>query len=161
MLCNHQSAWETVAALHLFPEAAIVAKRELLRIPILGWYLEHSGMIVIDRESGANAIRKMINQGAAALADGRSILVFPEGTRTEAGLPVTFRRGVEYLYGQLAVPLLPVAVDSGRFWDPDGAKRSGTITVSIMQCIPPGLLPSIAAKQAEVAIDRERRRIGG
>lgn len=161
LVCNHQSTWETVAALHLFPEVAIVAKRELLKIPILGWYLKHSGMIVIDRESGANAIREMIKQAAGAVRDGRSILVFPQGTRTPAGLAVTFRRGVEHLYSRLHVPLLPVATDSGRFWRPGVPKRSGTITLSMAAAIPPGLTASAAVKEAEAAIERERRRIGG
>lgn len=161
VVCNHQSAWETVAALHLFREMAIVAKQELLRVPVLGWYLKHSQMIIIDRESGASAMREMIKQSEAALADGRTILIFPEGTRTRPGLPVTFRRGVEHLYGRLHVPLLPLALDSGRFWQSRAPKRSGRITVSIMQSIPPGLAPSAALKKAEAAIDRERKRIGG
>lgn len=161
IVCNHQSAWETVAALHLFPEVAIVAKRQLLRIPILGWYLKHSRMIIIDRESGASAMREMIKQGAAAISHGRSILIFPEGTRIKPGLPVTFRRGVEHLYGRLHVPLLPLAVNSGRFWRSTGPRKSGTIAVSILECIAPGLAPSAAVKNAEVAIDCERRRIGG
>ncbi len=68
IVCNHQSTWETLAFLVLFPDVAIVAKRELLRIPIIGWYLRKSPMIIIDRESGPKALKAMLNQSREALA---------------------------------------------------------------------------------------------
>lgn len=161
IVCNHQSTWETVAALHLFSDVAIVAKRELLAIPILGWYLKRSPMIIIDREAGPDAIRGMIKQARAAVGDGRSILIFPEGTRTPAGVPVRFRRGVEQLVRRLAIPLLPVAVDSGRYWRQGQPKRAGAVTVSILSPIRSSLAPADTIRKAETAVDQERERIGG
>src|SRR3712207_3255491 len=77
IIANHQSTWETLAFLVLFPDVAIVAKQELLTIPVFSWFLRKSPMILIDRESGSKAIRKMVEESQAALAQGRSVLIFP------------------------------------------------------------------------------------
>nr|WP_093120330.1 lysophospholipid acyltransferase family protein [Salinihabitans flavidus] len=98
-------------------------------------------MIIIDRETGSNAFKQMLNQGRAALAEGRSLLVFPQGSRMRPGDPIRFRRGIELLYGQLDTPVLPMVVNSGDFWEPAHAfKKPGTITVSYLKTVPPGLV---------------------
>lgn len=156
IVCNHQSTWETVAVLVLFPDVAIITKEELLKVPIFGTFLRLSPMITIDRESGSKAIRKMVEEGSAALAQGRSVLIFPEGTRSEPDAPVEFKRGVELLYGKLNCPLLPVAMNSGDFWRPGRQnKKAGTIVLSCLPPIPPGENASAAIKAAEVAVQAE------
>ena len=115
IIANHELTWETLAALVLFPDVAIVTKQELLSIPIMGWYLRRSPMIMIDRDDGRKALRAMVEQGQEALAGGRSVLIFPEGARKQTGEPVEFKRGVALLYKTFAVPVLPVVVTSGRF----------------------------------------------
>jgi 1-acyl-sn-glycerol-3-phosphate acyltransferase len=160
IISNHQSVWETIAFLLIFPDVAVVAKQELLRIPIFGWYLRHSPMIIIDRESGGKALRKMIEQSLLMSAAGRSILVFPEGSRMPPMRAVRFRRGVELLYAALNLPVLPVAVNSGLYWGPrDPYRRPGTITVSHLRSIEPGLAPSEFVRVIEQAIDLEVRRL--
>mgnify|MGYP003625089598 FL=1 len=157
IVCNHQSTWETLAALVLFPDVAIVAKQELLRIPIIGWYLRKSPMIVIDRESGSKALKAMLNQSHEALAAGRSVLVFPQGTRKDEMEPIKFRRGVELLYSKLGVPVLPVLVNSGKFWGASGSsKRGGAITVSYLPPIPPGMSAELFVRKAEAQMEAER-----
>ena len=139
IIANHQSTWETLAFLVLFPDVAIIAKQELLTIPVFSWFLRKSPMILIDRESGSKAVRKMIDESQAVLAQGRSVLIFPEGTRKSASEPVEFKRGVELLYTRLNRVVLPVALNSGLFWGPDRAyKRAGTISVSYLDPIEPG-----------------------
>jgi 1-acyl-sn-glycerol-3-phosphate acyltransferase len=156
IVCNHQSTWETIAVLILFPDVAIITKEELLKVPIFGPFLRLSPMITIDRESGSKAIRKMIEEGAKALSGGRSVLIFPEGTRSEPGAPVEFKRGVELLYGKLDCPLLPVAMNSGDFWMPGRQnKKAGTITLTCLPPIPAGENASAAIKAAETAIQAE------
>ena len=119
---------------------AIVAKQELLTVPVFSWFLRKSPMILIDRETGARAIRKMVEESEAALAQGRSVLIFPEGNRKPTSEPIEFKRGVELLYAKLGQPVLPVALNSGHFWGPDrSCKRAGTISVSNIDPIPPGL----------------------
>lgn len=161
IVANHQSTWETLAFLVLFPDLAIVAKKELLRIPILGWYLRRSPMIIIDRESGRQSYSLMLAQSREAIAQGRSVLIFPEGSRKRPMDPVKLKRGAGLLYVQLGVPALPVAHNSGEFWTAgrSGPKLPGKITVSLLPQIAPGMSESEFTRLAETVLEDERRRI--
>ncbi|SDN86591.1 1-acyl-sn-glycerol-3-phosphate acyltransferase [Methylobacterium phyllostachyos] len=163
IVANHQSTWETLAFLVLVPDVAIVAKRELLAIPVVGWFLRRSPMIVIDRGNGTQALRTMIDEGRAAVAAGRSVLIFPEGTRGGIAAPLRFKRGVELLYGRLGLPVVPVALNSGLFWPGGTATRPGTVVVSYLAALAPGLPAAEFLRGTEGAIDRElnRWRSGG
>jgi 1-acyl-sn-glycerol-3-phosphate acyltransferase len=157
IIANHQSTWETLAFLVLFPDVAIVAKRELLTIPVFSWFLRRSPMILIDRESGSKALRKMVEESRAALAQGRSVLIFPEGTRQQVATRIEFKRGVELLYTKLERVVLPVALNSGLFWGPGRAlKRAGAISVSYLSPIEPGLPGSEFMRRAEQLLEAER-----
>ena len=150
IVSNHQSAWETITYLLFFPEVAIITKIELLKIPVFGAYLKRSPMIPIDRDAGTKALRQMVDEGQRAMEQGRSVLIFPEGTRQAPGTKIEFKRGVELLYSKLNAPLLPVAMNSGLFWLPGNqTKRSGVIRVSILPPIPSGMKPQEAIKAAE------------
>jgi 1-acyl-sn-glycerol-3-phosphate acyltransferase len=158
IVANHQSTWETLAFLILFPDVAIVAKRELLTIPVFSWFLRNSPMILIDRESGSKAVRKMVDESRAALDQGRSVLIFPEGTRKQVSEPVAFKRGVELLYAKLDRVVLPVALNSGDFWGPGRpVKRAGTIAVSYLSPIQPGLPGNEFTRRAEQLLEAEKR----
>ena len=158
IIANHQSTWETLAFLALFPDVAIVAKQELLTIPVFSWFLRKSPMILIDRESGSKAVRKMIDESQAALDQGRSVLIFPQGSRMSVDEPVAFKRGVEFLYTKLGRPVLPVALNSGHFWGPDrSTKRAGTISVSYLNPIKPGLSGREFMLQAERLLETESK----
>jgi 1-acyl-sn-glycerol-3-phosphate acyltransferase len=160
VVSNHQSAWETLAFLVLFPDAAVIAKRELLAVPIFGWYLRKSSMIVIDREDGPEALKRMVEEGRAALDGGRSVVIFPEGTRKAPTEPVEFKRGVGLLYSRLGVPALPVALNSGEFWGLGRRRRRpGTITLSYLPPIAPGLSASAFVRKAEALLELERSRL--
>ena len=130
---KHQSAWDTFAASALFDDPAIIVKRELLWVPFYGWYLRKAGMIGIDREVGAAAMRRMLRSARAAVAQGRSILIFPEGTRTPVGSDAPYQPGVGALVRDLKLPLVPVALNSGLFWGRRRfVKRPGRIVVEIL-----------------------------
>jgi len=160
IVANHQSTWETLASLLLFPDVAIVAKQELLAIPVFGWYLRRSPMIVINREAGPKALREMIQQSQAALSEGRSVLVFPEGTRRLPTDPVTFKRGAELLYAKLGVPVLTMALNSDHFWShSDSCKRKGTIMVSYGEPIPAGLSGAEFTRRAERILEADKNRL--
>nr|WP_255684101.1 MULTISPECIES: lysophospholipid acyltransferase family protein [unclassified Xanthobacter] len=137
---KHQSAWETLALLPLFSDAAFVLKKELTLIPLLGWHLKKARMIPVDRSAGMSALKAMTRIARAEVEDGRQILIFPEGTRRPPGAPPDYKFGVAHLYGALGVPCLPVALNSGLYW-PRRAfiKRAGTIRVDILPPIAPGL----------------------
>ena len=121
IVANHQSTWETLAFLVLVPDVAIVAKRELLAIPVVGWFLRRSPMIVIDRAKGTQALRTMIDGGREAVAAGRSVLIFPEGTRSKTGKMAPFRVGAASLALAVQVPVVPVALIGAHEAMPRGA----------------------------------------
>lgn len=152
LACKHQSTWETLAFSRLFPGSATVLKRELLFIPIVGWAMARAGNIAVERGDGARALRGLVRQAKAALAEGRSILIFPEGTRTEVGSQRAYQVGTAALYRQLGVPVVPVALNSGLFWGRRKfIKRPGVITVEILPAIAPGL-----GRDAFISTLRER-----
>lgn len=137
---KHQSMYETVEFLLLLGRPAVVLKRELADIPGWGWIARRYGVIRVDRASGAAALRTMIAEARAAVAAGRPIVIFPEGTRVSPGTQPPLQPGFAGLYKVLGLPVIPVALDSGRIW-PRGAfvKRPGTVRFRIGEPIPPGL----------------------
>jgi 1-acyl-sn-glycerol-3-phosphate acyltransferase len=160
VICNHQSLWETIALSTIFPDASFVAKIELLRIPVVGWFLEKYPMIMLDRTGRAAAARRMLAAGVRAISEGRKVVIFPQGTRSDVHEPVRFKRGATALYVHLGVPALPVAVNSGVFWPGDRLmKYDGTITVSYLPTIEPGLDPNEFRARAEKAISEEATKL--
>jgi 1-acyl-sn-glycerol-3-phosphate acyltransferase len=137
---KHQSAWDTVTTHVLIDDPAIALKRELTMIPIFGWGLRHAGMITIDRGHGTRALRSLIEGGRKAIERGSPVVIFPEGTRTPPGEKNLYHPGVAGLYKNLALPVVPVALNSGLFWGRRSfAKRPGTIVVEFLDPIEPGL----------------------
>jgi 1-acyl-sn-glycerol-3-phosphate acyltransferase len=137
---KHQSAWDTVGLLTLFDYPTVVLKRELLWIPVHGWFSMKFGMIGVDRTAGPKALRRLVADARSAIADGRQIIIFPEGTRRAPGAEPDYKPGAAALYAALDVPCVPIALNSGRFWPRRSFWRHrGTIVVEILEPIPPGL----------------------
>ena len=137
---KHQSAWDTLVFMTLLDRPAYVVKRELIFVPLLGWYLLRTGMIPVDRAGGTRALRRMTTAARAAVADGRPLVIFPEGTRVALGARHPYHPGIAAVYGQLDVPVVPVALNSGLFWGRRRfVKRPGVITIEYLPSIPPGL----------------------
>jgi 1-acyl-sn-glycerol-3-phosphate acyltransferase len=137
---KHQSAWDTLAIFVLFDDPAVILKRELWRIPVFGWFLRKHGTIAIDRDGKAAALKKLLADAEIAKADGRPIVIFPEGTRGPIGGKLPYQPGVAALYTHLNVPMVPIALNSGLFWGKRAfMKRPGTVLVQILPPIPPGL----------------------
>jgi 1-acyl-sn-glycerol-3-phosphate acyltransferase len=159
--CNHQSLWETVALSTIFPEASIVAKKELIELPIVGWYLYRYPMILLDRSAGRQALRQMIEEAKRATADGRKVLIFPQGTRQAIDeAPKYIWAGVYALYSNLNLPVLPAAHNSGLFWGKKSLMMDkGTVTVSYLPVIAPGLNRNEFQERAERLIVDEADRL--
>ncbi|CAA6604632.1 1-acyl-sn-glycerol-3-phosphate acyltransferase [Rhodospirillaceae bacterium LM-1] len=137
---KHQSAWDTLIFHILLPDPAFILKKELLNIPLFGWYLAHHGMIAIDRSAGASALKKMLKEAQNALARGSVPIVFPEGTRTAPGDSMPYHPGIAALYADLKVPVVPVALNSGLYWRRKGfMKRPGRIVLEVLDPIEPGM----------------------
>jgi 1-acyl-sn-glycerol-3-phosphate acyltransferase len=136
---KHQSAWETLRLIELFPLPSFILKRSLLWVPLFGWYLKKAGMIPVDRGGGSAAMAAMTEHARRAIREGRQIIIFPEGTRRSPLAPPQYRHGVARLYRDLGVQCLPVALNSGLFWPRRSlAHRRGTITLACLPAIPPG-----------------------
>ena len=118
---------------------AIVMKAELARIPVWGWAARRYGVIVVDRAASAGALRRMLREAQAALGEGRSILIFPEGTRVPPGEQPPLESGFAGLYQMLELPVVPVAIDSGGCGRSTGRSVPGTVTFRFGEPIPPGL----------------------
>ena len=135
---KHMSTWDTLAIHLALGDPGIVLKRSLLWIPFFGWYVGKTSAIAIDRGAGAPALRGMARTAQKVLAEGRPVVIFPEGTRKKPGAPPDYKPGVAGLYSQLGVACVPVALNSGRHWQ-GFWKRPGTITLAFLEPIPPGL----------------------
>jgi 1-acyl-sn-glycerol-3-phosphate acyltransferase len=159
---KHQSVWETFTLFTLFADPAYVLKRELLWIPVFGWYAWKSDMIPVDRASRGGAVAGMIARARDEFARGRQIIIFPEGTRTAPGAPPDYRQGVVHLYAQAGVPCLPIALNSGLFWPRRRFLRyPGTIVLEVLDPIPPGLPREEFAERLEREIETVTDRLIG
>ena len=156
---KHQSTFETTKIHLLFKDPAIVLKKELLRIPIWGRYLTKTGMIPIDRGAGRKAVDDMLVASQKARAEGRPIVIFPQGTRVAAGAKRAYKMGVAALYQELRLPILPLALNSGLFWPKHGMKHGGTVTFSFLPPIQPGLEPEAALTLLEERLEKETDRL--
>jgi 1-acyl-sn-glycerol-3-phosphate acyltransferase len=137
---KHQSAWETFALIALFDDPTFILKRELLWVPLFGWFARKGGMIAVDRAAGKGALSPLMRSFRGALAEGRQVVIFPEGTRRSPGAEPDYKLGIVFLYSEGQVPCLPIALNSGLFWGRRGFLRyPGTVRVEILEPIPPGL----------------------
>jgi 1-acyl-sn-glycerol-3-phosphate acyltransferase len=162
VLSKHQSSWETLFYPTLMPrELCYVFKRELLYIPFFGWGIWLLDMIHIDRRRGTDAFEQVVKQGARKLADGRWLIMFPEGTRTRVGSQGRYKTGGPRFAVRTGALVIPIAVNSGECWPRNAfLKRPGLITVSIGPPISPeGKSPEQLNREVERWIEDEMRRI--
>ena len=135
ILSKHQSAWETMTLQDYVPKGAycvFVLKKELLRVPFIGWGLGAMKMISIDRAAGKNALDQVVTQGRERLKQGFYVIIFPEGTRVAPGQKKRYKPGGAYLATRVGCKVVPVAHNSGELWPRQSfLKKPGTITVSI------------------------------
>lgn len=157
---KHQSAWETFALIPLFRDPALLMKRELFWIPFHGWFSRKFEMIPVDRDKGPAALRRMLRDAKKRIADGREIIIFPEGTRRAPGAPPDYKTGIVLLYEALGVPCVPLALNSGMFWPRRSLSlRPGTIIVEFLDPIPPGLPKAEFLARLERAIETASNRL--
>ena len=162
LLSKHQSSWETLFYPTYMPrELCFVFKRELLYLPFFGWGIGLLDMVHIDRRKGNDAFEQVVRQGVRKLAQGRWIIMFPEGTRTPVGSQGRYKSGGARLAIRTGVPVVPIAVNSGECWPRKAfLKRPGLVTVSIGAPIPSeGKTPEQLSAEVERWIEAEMRRL--
>ncbi|MCK8515263.1 1-acyl-sn-glycerol-3-phosphate acyltransferase [Methylonatrum kenyense] len=136
VLAKHQSAWETLALMDLFQPQTWVLKRELTRIPFIGWAIRMLKPIAIDRSARKEAMQQMLEQGRARLDEGVWVVIYPEGTRVPPGRSGRYQRGGAVLAVETGYPVVLVAHNAGECWPKNSfLKYPGTIRVRISQVI--------------------------
>lgn len=151
---KHESAFETIEQPMLFNHPAVFAKEELFSIPVWGQAAHFYGLIPVDRDGGGKAMRAMLGAAKAALAKGRPLVLFAEGTRVPHGQAPALRPGFAGMYRLLGVPVIPVAVNSGIAYPPRRwVKWPGTIIYKVGETIPPGLPREEAEARVRAAIN--------
>ena len=149
---KHQGMFDVIAPFTFLEDPCFVLKKELMILPVFGWFAWKARMIPVDREAGAKALKKLVTDTRDRLKEARQIVIFPEGTRTEPGASPDYKPGVAALYRDLEVPCWPIATNSGLCWPAHGfMKRSGKVVFEILEPIPAGL------KRAEFMSELESR----
>jgi 1-acyl-sn-glycerol-3-phosphate acyltransferase len=140
IVSQHQSAFETMIWFLLVPDARYVMKMELMEMPLFGWIAKRFGQIGVVRGAGAQSMRSLLRDSAAAWKQGGQIVIFPEGTRATPGEPINLKVGFTALAGLSDHPVIPVTTDSGVCWGKGMfGKRAGIIHVDIHPALPSGL----------------------
>lgn len=136
---KHQSLYEPLELVGNLGAPAVIMRREFARIPIWGWAARRYGVILVDRTASSQALRQMIREAQKAHESGRSVMIFPEGTRVKPGERPELKSGFAGLYKMLGLPVVPIATDIGLLWPKKGLKRAGVATFRFGEPIPPGL----------------------
>ncbi len=140
IVSKHQSAWDTFALIPLLHDPAIILKDELKWIPFYGWFCVKFEHVLVKRERAAVALRQMIADAKSRIAQGRQVVIFPEGTRKTPGARPDYKPGYVALYEALGVPCVPLALNSGLYWPRRKLTRfPGTIVVEFLEPIPAGM----------------------
>lgn len=150
---KHQSILETTEMVRITHLPVIVVKRELADLPLFGFMTRRYGVIPVERSAGAKALRSLVEGGKEAVAGGRSVLIYPEGTRVRVGHAPKLKSGFAALYRAIGLPVVPVAVDSGRLWGRGLIHRSGIVTFKVGEIIPAGLKRDEVETRVHAAIN--------
>ena len=154
MAGKHQSMLDVIAPFAVLPDNCFIMKKELMPLPFFGWFAWKTKMIAVDRSAHAKALKDMVKQARARNAEGRQILIFPEGTRAEVGAAPDYKPGIAALYRDLDVPCTPIATNSGVHWPAHGFRRyAGTVVYEFLPAIPAGLKRAEFMARLEEAVE--------
>lgn len=163
IVSKHQSAWDTLYFYLVCPDPTYVMKKELLRVPIYGWLAIKQKMIPVDRKGGGKAMKRMLDAAVGAIADGRQIIIFPQGTRVKPGASTAdypYQPGTAGLYAKLNAPCTLVALNSGQVWPRRSfLKHPGTIRVEVLGTIAPGMPRAAFMREIESRIEAASTRL--
>ena len=154
---KHQSFLDILAISHAVPQCSFIMKREVLRVPVMGYYARKAGCIPIDRARGTEAMRQIIGevQGRRAADDGLGqMIIYPEGTRTRPGERRKYKHGVGTIQAATGLPVHPVAVNCGMFWPRGGLRiRPGRAVIAFLPPVPPGLPAAQVVERVQAEVE--------
>jgi len=152
---KHQTTLDTVLPAQFLREPVFVVKKELIKMPVFGFYMKY-GMIPVDREAHAKALKDMLRAARVVIGKGRQIVIYPEGTRQEIGAAPDYKPGIAALYRDLNLPVTPIALNTGLVWRPNGIiRKPGHVNIKILPPIAAGLPRDAFMKELERVIETE------
>lgn len=152
---KHQATLDTVLPAQFVSEPVFVVKKELIKMPVFGFYMKY-GMIPVDREAHAKALKDMLRAARVAISKGRQVVIYPEGTRQELDAAPDYKPGIAALYRDLNLPVVPIALNTGLVWPPSGIMRKpGHVTIKLLPPIPAGLPREEFMRELERVIETE------
>ncbi|MCE3255130.1 MAG: 1-acyl-sn-glycerol-3-phosphate acyltransferase [Rickettsiaceae bacterium] len=160
--CKHQSMWETIVFHLVFNRPVYSWKKELLKIPFYGWFLNAMSGITIDRKGGSKALKNLLAQSKKYVDKGQNIILFPQGTRTPVNASIQdypYQPGIVAIYNHLQVTVVPAALNSGVHWNKKGSKKPGTIILEFLPAIEPGLEKKEFLQRLENAIETKSEQL--
>lgn len=150
---KHQSMFDVFSQFALLPDACFVMKKELLNVPLFGWHGLKARMIVVDREGHSTALKKLVRDAVDRMKDDRQVVIFPEGTRGEVGVPGDYKPGIAALYRELDLPVTPLALNCGSHWPRGFLRPPGVIVFEYLPPIPAGLKRGEFMRELQTRID--------
>lgn len=158
--CKHQSMWETIVFHLICKYPVYIYKKELMKVPLYGWYISKMSGVKIDREGKASALKDMIKQVKNYLHKGQNVIIFPQGTRTPPHSTVKefpYQIGVAALYMNSHAKIVPANLNSGEFWGKGFVmKKRGTIMIEFLKPIELGLKKEEFMKALENSIAKSK-----
>lgn len=156
---KHQSTYDTIAPFMFIRNPAYILKQELLKAPVFGVYASRVG-IPIDRAGGAKTMKLMMAAAKKAAGAGQQIVIFPEGTRQLPDTPTDVKPGVIFMYNELGIPCVPVALNTGLCWQGSGfLRKPGRIVFEVLKPIEPGLKRADFTQRLKEALDPATQRL--
>lgn len=154
---KHQSAMETYFISSIIKNGAtFIFKKELTMIPFFGWAVKAYGSVPVDRSGGSRAMKNMLTEAKKLLKKGRSIVIFPEGTRTKVGETRDYKPGIAFMYQNIDAPVIPVAHNAGFFWQKHSFLRHpGKVIIEFLKPIEKGLDKKEFMAQLQNAIEEK------
>lgn len=157
---KHQSAWETFTIAAMMPDPTFVLKRELQWLPLFGWYTMKARLIPVNRGARQAALDQITTVGRERMRERRQIIIYPEGTRRPVGAEPAYKFGVAHLYGELQVPCVPVALNSGLYWPRRSLRfMPGKIRMEFLDPIYPGMEKNEFSRELETRIETATARL--
>jgi len=150
---KHQSMFDVFSQFGLLPDACFVMKKELLNVPLFGWHGLKAGMIVVDRAGHSTALKKLVRDTLERMKEVRQVVIFPEGTRGDVGVPGDYKPGIAALYRELDMPVTPLALNCGVHWPKGFLRPPGTIVFHYLPPIPAGLKRGEFMRELQTRID--------
>ena len=161
VVSSHQSIFETFFLQTIFENPVFILKKELIKIPLFGWYLKKIGCISIDRNKISKENLNFSDEVSKVIKNtNKTLIIFPQGTRKNFDDRSTFKKGFARIYNDLEIACLPVAINSGKVWPKSGSLISNQyITVSILNILPSGKEQNKFATEVEKVIYNELDKI--